>query len=87
MTARVAQTQAHDGTPVAAVQQAARASGWHASGALVANLVGLLSQTCEATAAWLGNTLVAEREAGASAARASRRTMPRSMHSLQKSGA
>ncbi|WP_241302954.1 cytochrome P450 [Burkholderia stabilis] len=59
MTERVAQTHAHDGTLVAAVQQAARASGWQASGALVANLVGLLSQTCEATAAWLGNTLVA----------------------------
>lgn len=59
MTERVAQTHAHDGTLVAAVQQAARASGWEASGALVANLVGLLSQTCEATAAWLGNTLVA----------------------------
>ncbi|KFL53979.1 cytochrome P450 [Burkholderia pyrrocinia] len=59
MTERVAQTHAHDGTLVAAVQQAARASGWQASGALVANLVGLLSQTCEATAAWLGNTLAA----------------------------
>ncbi|MBR8038081.1 cytochrome P450 [Burkholderia cenocepacia] len=59
MTERVAQSRAHDGTLVAAVQQAARASGWHASGALVANLVGLLSQTCEATAAWLGNVLVA----------------------------
>ncbi|CAB3757320.1 cytochrome [Burkholderia puraquae] len=66
MTERVAQTQAHDGTLVAAVQQAARASGWQASGALVANLVGLLSQTCEATAAWLGNALVAwSGEAGA----------------------
>ncbi|KAG8153307.1 cytochrome P450 [Burkholderia catarinensis] len=66
MTERVAQTHAHDGTLVAAVQQAARASGWQASGALVANLVGLLSQTCEATAAWLGNALVAwNGEAGA----------------------
>ncbi|WP_176050017.1 cytochrome P450 [Burkholderia sp. BCC1644] len=59
MTERVAQTHAHDGTLVAAVQQAARESGWQASGGLVANLVGLLSQTCEATAAWLGNALVA----------------------------
>ncbi|KVH33079.1 cytochrome P450 [Burkholderia cepacia] len=59
MTARVAQTHAQDGTLVAAVQQAARAAGWQASGALVANLVGLLSQTCEASAAWLGNVLVA----------------------------
>ncbi|HHT9041801.1 TPA: cytochrome P450, partial [Burkholderia cenocepacia] len=59
MTERVAQSHAQDGTLVAAVQQAARASGWQAGGALVANLVGLLSQTCEATAAWLGNALVA----------------------------
>ncbi|MBR8364559.1 cytochrome P450 [Burkholderia sp. AU19243] len=59
MTERVAHTRAQDGSLVAAVQQAARAAGWHASGALVANLVGLLSQTCEATAAWLGNVLVA----------------------------
>ncbi|WP_175921676.1 cytochrome P450 [Burkholderia latens] len=59
MTERVAHARAQDGSLVAAVQHAARAAGWHASGALVANLVGLLSQTCEATAAWLGNTLVA----------------------------
>lgn len=59
MSERVARTRAQDGTWVAAIQQAAGAAGWHASGALVANLVGLLSQTCEATAAWLGNVLVA----------------------------
>ena len=59
MTERVARTRAQDGSWVAAIQQAADAAGWHASGALVANLVGLLSQTCEATAAWLGNVLVA----------------------------
>ncbi|CAB3754887.1 cytochrome P450 [Burkholderia sp. MSh2] len=59
MTEHVARTHARDGTLVAAVQQAARASGWQASGDQVANLVGLLSQTCEATAAWLGNVLVA----------------------------
>ncbi|AFQ49913.1 cytochrome P450 [Burkholderia cepacia] len=59
MTERVAHTRAQDGSLVAAIQQAARAAGWQASGALVANLVGLLSQTCEATAAWLGNALVA----------------------------
>lgn len=69
MTARVAQTHAHDGTLVAAIQQAARASGWQAGEARVANLVGLLSQTCEATAAWLGNALVAwNGEAGGEAA-------------------
>nr|WP_057929436.1 cytochrome P450 [Burkholderia ambifaria] len=59
MTERVAHARAQDGSWVAAIQQAAGAAGWHASGALVANLVGLLSQTCEATAAWLGNVLVA----------------------------
>ncbi|KVV53162.1 cytochrome [Burkholderia territorii] len=59
MSERVARTRAQDGSWVAAIQQAAGAAGWHASGALVANLVGLLSQTCEATAAWLGNVLVA----------------------------
>nr|WP_175799810.1 cytochrome P450 [Burkholderia anthina] len=59
MTERVAHTHARDGSLVAAVQQAARDAGWQASGALIANLVGLLSQMCEATAAWLGNVLVA----------------------------
>ncbi|EJO62376.1 cytochrome P450 [Burkholderia multivorans] len=59
MTVRVAQSHARDGTLVAAVKDAAAQAGWHASGALVANLVGLLSQTCEATAAWLANTIVA----------------------------
>ncbi|QTD92353.1 cytochrome P450 [Burkholderia anthina] len=59
MTERVAHARAPDGSLVAAVQQAARDAGWQASGARVANLVGLLSQTCEATAAWLGNVLAA----------------------------
>jgi len=59
MTERVAHTRAEDGSMVSAIQQAARDAGWQASGSLVANLVGLLSQTCEATAAWLGNVLVA----------------------------
>ncbi|MGK8207200.1 cytochrome P450 [Burkholderia cenocepacia] len=59
MTERVANAHAQDGTLVDAIRQSARETGWHASGALVANLVGLLSQTCEATAAWLGNAVVA----------------------------
>ncbi|HKT63289.1 MAG TPA: cytochrome P450 [Burkholderia sp.] len=59
MTARVAHARAEDGSMVSAIQQAARDAGWQASGSLVANLVGLMSQTCEATAAWLGNVLVA----------------------------
>lgn len=35
------------------------ASGWQAPDALIANLIGLLSQTCEASAGLIGNTLVA----------------------------
>ncbi|MGN7984307.1 cytochrome P450 [Burkholderia sp. 22313] len=63
MTARVAHARAEDGSMVSAIQQAARDAGWQASGSLVANLVGLMSQTCEATAAWLGNVLVASHDA------------------------
>ncbi|MGK5053195.1 cytochrome P450 [Janthinobacterium sp. RB2P8] len=39
----------------------ARQAGWHASGGVLANLVGLLSQTCDATAGLLGNAVVALR--------------------------
>ncbi|MEG1327552.1 MAG: cytochrome P450, partial [Janthinobacterium sp.] len=39
----------------------ADAVGWHASGGVLANLVGLLSQTCDATAGLLGNAIVALR--------------------------
>jgi cytochrome P450 len=49
--------QAGSGTLAAAAQR--EAAGWHDTPALVANLVGLLSQTCEATAGLLGNALVA----------------------------
>lgn len=35
------------------------ATGWTDHDALIANLIGLLSQTCEATAGLIGNTLVA----------------------------
>jgi cytochrome P450 len=48
-------------TLVAAVQRAARAAGWRDRDALLANLVGLLSQTYEATAGLLGNALLAWR--------------------------
>lgn len=41
------------------VQEAAQAVGWHHADALLANLVGLLSQTYEATAALIGNSVVA----------------------------
>ncbi|VWB79934.1 cytochrome P450 [Burkholderia pseudomultivorans] len=67
MTERVANARAQDGTLVDAIRQSARETGWHASGALVANLVGLLSQTCEATAAWLGNAVVAWHETNGAA--------------------
>ncbi|MCX7292439.1 cytochrome P450 [Janthinobacterium sp.] len=43
------------------VVSGARQAGWHASGAVLANLAGLLSQTCEATAGLLGNAIVALR--------------------------
>ena len=39
----------------------ARQEGWHASAGVLANLVGLLSQTCDATAGLLGNAIVALR--------------------------
>jgi len=39
----------------------ADAVGWQASGGVLANLVGLLSQTCDATAGLLGNAVVALR--------------------------
>lgn len=40
------------------LQTSAREHGWHSHSALIANMIGLLSQTYEATAAFLGNTLV-----------------------------
>jgi cytochrome P450 len=46
---------------LAAIVAAADAVGWHASGGVLANLVGLLSQTCDATAGLLGNAVVALR--------------------------
>ncbi len=47
------------GSLAAAVAQEAAAAGWHDDYAILANLVGLLSQTYEATAGLLGNCLVA----------------------------
>lgn len=43
------------------VRDEAREAGWHDARALLCNLVGLLSQTYEATAGLLGNSLVALR--------------------------
>jgi len=55
---------ARAGSLLSTVQQEASEAGWDDRRALIANLVGLLSQTCDATAGWLGNCLVAlQREA------------------------
>lgn len=44
---------------LSAVLGQAEAAGWDDMDGLVANLVGLLSQTCEASAGWIGNSMVA----------------------------
>lgn len=49
------------GSLLAAIVAEADALGWQASGGVLANLVGLLSQTCDATAGLLGNALAALR--------------------------
>ena len=54
------------GSLAAAVAQEAAAAGWQNDHAIVANLVGLLSQTYEATAGLLGNSLVAIQQGAAS---------------------
>ncbi|CAI2797472.1 MULTISPECIES: cytochrome P450 [Pseudomonas] len=41
------------------IRSACAANAWSEHDALIANLIGLLSQTCEATAGLIGNTLVA----------------------------
>lgn len=55
----VDQAAAGDGSTLALLKAEAAASGWQDRQALLANLVGLLSQTCEATAGLLGNSIVA----------------------------
>jgi len=57
---------APDGSVAAAVAQEAAAAGWQNDHAILANLVGLLSQTYEATAGLLGNSLVAIQQGAAS---------------------
>lgn len=47
------------GSLVSLVQREADATGWHNTDALLANLAGLMSQTCEATAGLLGSSIVA----------------------------
>lgn len=41
------------------IRRESKDAGWEDEDALIANLIGLLSQTCEATAGLIGNTLVA----------------------------
>jgi cytochrome P450 len=49
----------HSGSLLEQVRAHAHAEGWADGTAIVANLVGLLSQTCEATAGLIGNAIVA----------------------------
>lgn len=53
------QADASPESAVARVRLEAQKAGWNDAAALLANLVGLLSQTCEATAGLVGNSLVA----------------------------
>lgn len=53
--------EALPGSLLASIVAQAQALGWHAADGMLANLVGLLSQTCEATAGLLGNAVVALR--------------------------
>ncbi|MGW8390730.1 cytochrome P450 [Pseudoduganella sp. HUAS MS19] len=57
---------APEGSLAATVAQEAAAAGWQNDHAILANLVGLLSQTYEATAGLLGNSLVAIQQGAAS---------------------
>jgi cytochrome P450 len=50
---------AHSGSLLEQVRVHAHAEGWADGTAIIANLVGLLSQTCEATAGLIGNAIVA----------------------------
>jgi cytochrome P450 len=47
------------GDDPSAILKGCKATAWNDQPALIANLIGLLSQTCEATAGLIGNTLVA----------------------------
>ena len=60
-TGLLREADALPGSLLAKVVAEAEALGWHAANGLLANLVGLLSQTCEATAGLLGNAIVALR--------------------------
>ena len=55
----VRDASAHSGSALARLQHEASQVGWHDANALLANAVGLLSQTYEATAGLIGNSIVA----------------------------
>jgi cytochrome P450 len=61
MKALVEASAADSTTLVGTVARQARAVGWDNADAIVANLIGLLSQTCDATAGLIGNTIRALR--------------------------
>lgn len=50
---------AQEGSLLALIQQEAKAAAWHDSSAILANAIGLLSQTYDATAGLIGNCIVA----------------------------
>jgi len=60
-TALLREGDARPASVLAKIVSEADALGWQASGGMLANLVGLLSQTCDATAGLLGNAVVALR--------------------------
>lgn len=55
----VRDANANPGSALSRLQHEAAQAGWHDAGALLANAVGLLSQTYEATAGLIGNSIVA----------------------------
>ncbi|WP_092128507.1 cytochrome P450 [Polaromonas sp. YR568] len=55
----VRDASAHPGSALARLQHEAIQVGWHDANALLANAVGLLSQTYEATAGLIGNSIIA----------------------------
>ncbi|MEG2031671.1 MAG: cytochrome P450 [Janthinobacterium sp.] len=60
-TALLREADALPGSLLHDIVTGADAVGWQASGGVLANFVGLLSQTCDATAGLLGNAVVALR--------------------------
>jgi cytochrome P450 len=57
--AELVQAAAQPGSALARLQQEAAQAGWHDAQALLCNAIGLLSQTYEATAGLVGNSITA----------------------------